>query len=201
MLFKATYIDAVALPQEIRNNQYSYLAFKERFLAEGFLGDCDAADAGRRQVSRAGADYKGVPEYELKWNLPGYVDYAKGGFLQECRTNHASCKIETELGHGIRWAIDAKTTIELVFPIFHYPTWQVSIDGKPIQHQLDADTGLIRARVPAGFSRVLIQWSPSVVEGRRHLLSIFPLLTLFILMIFHRKKTAALIQPEICTEN
>ncbi|GEM_PF-3724288 len=45
VLFKATYFDAVALPQEIRNDPYTYLTFKERFLAEGFLGDCDAADA------------------------------------------------------------------------------------------------------------------------------------------------------------
>jgi hypothetical protein len=49
-------------------------------------------------------------------------------------------------------------------PLFDFPAWRVTIDGKSVPTIVDPETGLISLDLPAGTHRVTALWTKLAVE-------------------------------------
>lgn len=82
---------------------------------------------------------------------PRWREYVQEGGLDAlCRRVRATC-VEGDSKTQYRvWKIDAKQTIDLVFPLFAFPAWVVRLDGAVTAFSIDKDTGLIAVTIPQG---------------------------------------------------
>ena len=103
--------------------------------------------------------YSGLAEYEtrskgLAWKM--YVD--QGLFDGECRRINAVCSEGRRKGRGFEWDLTLSVPATLRLPAFDFPAWEVLLDGDPIPHDSDPDSGLVRVLIPEGQYAVLLRW-------------------------------------------
>ncbi|MCK7579191.1 MAG: hypothetical protein MZV65_27985 [Chromatiales bacterium] len=119
--YKATYLDGSLLPEEVRQDDYTFRPFERLFQTTDFSGHCVAGDDHCRAMSLAAGGYRGVPEYETRWRGPESRAYAKGGLDAECRRLNIDCNLIERLGNGLRWRIATPIAVTLRLPVYHFP--------------------------------------------------------------------------------
>ena len=100
-----------------------------------------------------------LPEYSTVQDDTGWLDYVeKGGFSQHCLDLNLVCT-ESEPRAARQWDVQAHQDQEILLPIFHFPGWTISLNGKEAAYTLDETTGLVRMQVHAGSNRIEARWS------------------------------------------
>jgi hypothetical protein len=51
----------------------------------------------------------------------------------------------------------AETPVTIQFYTYHYPGWQVTVDGQPLEHRYEPPFGLITVDLPSGEHTLLLR--------------------------------------------
>ncbi|HOB46353.1 MAG TPA: hypothetical protein PKM60_09295 [Zoogloea sp.] len=155
---KSNYLDGGPLVPAMANDQYTFELLPQwsRTPDGGFA--CSAETRACRFLPLSAGSFRGTPEYETKLLKPAYIDYAVGGFAQECRSHQAHCGPARYVANTVAWSIDMSSDGSLRLPVFLWPNWSVQVDGgvEPAVH--DPDTGLILVRLGTGTHEVRLEW-------------------------------------------
>jgi hypothetical protein len=109
--------------------------------------------------------YSGLPEYTLASAGPHWLDYyRRGGLTAECSEKALVCRTVETNSRVQGWDISAGQPAHLRLPLFDFPAWRVTIDGKSAPTVVDAETGLISLDLPAATHRVTALWTRLAVE-------------------------------------
>jgi len=155
---KSSYLDGGRLLPAMANNHYTFELLPQwsRTPEGGFA--CSADVRTCRSLPISAGSFRGTPEYETKLLKPAYIDYAVGGFAQECRSHQARCGPARYVANTVAWAIDMPADGSLRLPVFLWPNWSVQVDGRVEPAVHDPDTGLIQVRLAAGVHEVRLEW-------------------------------------------
>jgi hypothetical protein len=99
------------------------------------------------------------------WNV-----YVKNGKLAgECRRLGIRCADAVQRTHDFSVVIDTPHAVSVRLPIFAFPAWGVSVDGKPRPLVSDPATGLSLVQLEPGRQVVAMRWSrmPADITGMR----------------------------------
>lgn len=195
MAGKATYIDGGKLVPALASNQYLFELLPQwsRTPNGGFKCSADKSACERLPLS-AGA-FRGTPEYVTKLSAPGYLDYAVGGFEQECSSRKAHCGPARFVANTVAWRIEALADTRLRLPVFLLPMWKVVIDGKPVPAVHDVNSGLIEVSLAPGAHEVELVWTETSLFATARWISIASLVVLILLAVFGRLRTRAAAGP------
>ena len=109
--------------------------------------------------------YPGLPEYGLASVGPHWQGYyRRGGLTAECGEKALACRTVETNNRIQAWDISAAQPAHLRLPLFDFPAWRVTIDGKSVPTIVDPETGLISLDLPAGTHRVTALWTRLAVE-------------------------------------
>ncbi len=81
----------------------------------------------------------------------------------------------------------AAETVTAVLHIFHFPGWQATLDGEPIQITPSDPTGQITIQLPAGSHTVQLRFGNTPLRTVANTISIITLLLLIILIVYSIK--------------
>lgn len=132
----------------------------------------------------------GQPEYLLGARGPQWKDYAENGSLaRDCERLGLSCSGVEKRSHAFAVTVDAPRAVSLRLPLFGFPAWQATLDGKAHDWRLDPETGVILIDLPAGRHDVALRFArlPSEVAGLW--ISAGALLVLLVLVLLARRRT------------
>lgn len=165
--YKATYIDGARLSKEVQEGDYSFRPFEKAFRESPTKGDCKEGDTACRAVALAAGSFRGVGEYRTMWRGPEAMQFSRGGFEEECAALGSPCKLVAATGNLRSWQISVKSDQSVRLPVYHFPGWQVRVDGQPVAHTIDARTGVIEVPLKAGSHEVMVHWvaTPTEVAG------------------------------------
>ena len=130
-----------------------------------------------------------------KLSAPGYLDYAVGGFEQECSSRKAHCGPARFVANTVAWRIEALADTRLRLPVFLLPMWKVVIDGKPVPAVHDVNSGLIEVSLAPGAHEVELVWTETSLFATARWISIASLVVLILLAVFGRLRTRAAAGP------
>jgi hypothetical protein len=101
-----------------------------------------------------------------------------------------TAKLDARRRNGEHWFIYLATpeTGYAVLRLMEYPSWRVTVDGKPAQDRPGRDDGLMAVPVVAGSHVIEVQWSASsdVIAGRA--ISAISLLALAVVAMLERRQ-------------
>lgn len=87
-----------------------------------------------------------------------YLD--RGGWMADCANLGLACtSVQNEGQHKI-WAVERQggTTETVRIPVFWFPAWQFSVDGKALTPAVDALTGLPEIPLSLGKTVIEARW-------------------------------------------
>ena len=103
----------------------------------------------------------GLPEYLPAVAKPSYKTYLReGNFAGECQAKQVSCETVLKTSNRYRFHVEAQHLASVRLPVFAYPAWTTSVDGRAIPTSIDPDTGLVSVDVPAGAHEIELRWQP-----------------------------------------
>jgi 6-pyruvoyl-tetrahydropterin synthase related domain len=101
----------------------------------------------------------GLPEYLPAIAKPGYKTYLReGNFAGECQTKQVGCETVLKTSNRYRFHVEAQHLASVRLPVFAYPAWTTSVDGRAFPTTIDPDTGLVSVHVPAGPHEIELRW-------------------------------------------
>jgi hypothetical protein len=177
-----------------------------------FFQPCDDEDAVAAQIAgfRQGQGTQGTDEYTpagadnsaVQQHLPlvrvlsaaqdDTADSSKGD-NPDWRAGAAgsiAATVNVKQRNAEHWIVSVLTpeTGYAVLRLMDYPSWHVTVDGKPVQGRPVRDDGLMTVPVTAGNHVVAVQWAATgdVITGR--LISAFSLLALAIVGMLERRE-------------
>jgi hypothetical protein len=177
-----------------------------------FFQPCDDEDAVAAQVAgfRLGQGTQGTDEYtpvaadnaSVPQHLPlvrvlraAQDDTADStqGDNPEWRAGdpgNIAAKVDTQRRNGEHWVVSVVTPEAgyAVLRLMDYPSWRVTVDGKPAPGRPVRDDGLMAVPVTAGSHAIEVQWSATrdVIAGRE--VSAISLLALAVVALLERRK-------------
>ncbi len=177
-----------------------------------FFQPCDDEDAVAAQVAgfRLGQGTQGTDEYtpvgadnaSVQQHLPlvrvlraAQDDTADStqGDNPEWRAGDPggiAAKVDTQRWNGEHWVVSVVTpeTGYAVLRLMDYPSWRVTVDGKPAPRRPARDDGLMAVPVTAGSHAIEAQWSATrdVIAGRE--VSAIALLALAVVALLERRE-------------
>jgi len=177
-----------------------------------FFQPCDDEDAVAAQVSafRLGQGTEGTDEYtpvggdnaSVQQHLP-LVRVLRGaqddtadstsGDNPEWRSGDAgsiSATVDAKRTNGEQWLVQVVTAERgyAVLRLMDYPSWRVSVDGKPALGRPLREDGLMAVPLPAGSHQIAVQWFATwdVIAGRE--VSAFALVALVGVAMLERRQ-------------
>jgi hypothetical protein len=177
-----------------------------------FFQPCDDEDAVAAQIAgfRQGQGSQGTDEYTpagadnsaVQQHLPlvrvlsagqdDTADSSKGDNpdWRAGATGSIAATVNVKQWNAEHWIVSVLTpeTGYAVLRLMDYPSWRVTVDGKPVQGRPVRDDGLMTVPVTAGNHVVDVQWAATgdVITGR--LISAFSLLALAIVGMLERRE-------------
>jgi hypothetical protein len=177
-----------------------------------FFQPCDDEDAVAAQVAgfRLGQGTQGTDEYtpvgadnaSVQQHLPlvrvlraaqdDTADSTQGDNPEWRAGDPGSivAKVETQRRNGEHWVVSVVTpeTGYAVLRLMDYPSWRVTVDGKPAPRRPVRDDGMMAVPVTAGSHAIEVQWSATmdVIAGRE--VSAIALLALAVVALLERRE-------------
>jgi hypothetical protein len=177
-----------------------------------FFQPCDDEDAVSPQVAafQLGQGVEGTDEYtpigadnaSIQQHLPlvrllrqAQDDTADStlGDNPEWRAGNAggiAGKADTQRPTGEHWQVQAVTAESgyAVLRLMDYPSWRVTVDGKPTPERPHREDGLMAVPLEAGSHRIEVQWiaTSDVIAGRE--VTSLALLSLVLVAVLERRK-------------
>lgn len=113
-------------------------------------------------------DFATMPVQDYRrLQVPGdeWKDYLrKGGLPAECAARAVAMTQGVNFIHRRDWTFDAARDTVLRLPVFYFPSWRVTVDGRPVRVRSDERSGLLAVDVPAGRHEVSLRWAPGADE-------------------------------------
>jgi hypothetical protein len=129
-------------------------------LTAALIAKISLIDGKPHRLAVDGTDtYIGLAEYRLPTHGPHWPDYYHaGGLATECATQALVCDV-LEIG-SLRqsWSISGRQPAPVRLPLFAFPAWRVSVDGRAVPSGIDPETGLISVEIPTGTHIVVVSW-------------------------------------------
>jgi 6-pyruvoyl-tetrahydropterin synthase related domain len=177
-----------------------------------FFQPCDDEDAVTAQIAgfRTGQGTQGTDEYtpvgadsgSVQQDLPmvrvlraaqdDTADSSQGSNPEWRAGDPGSitAKVDARRWNGEHWVVNVVTpeTGYAVLRLMDYPSWRVTVDGKPAQDRPARDDGLMAVPVMAGSHVIEVQWSAprDVIAGRE--ISAIALLALAVVAMLERRE-------------
>jgi hypothetical protein len=110
----------------------------------------------------------GQPEYLLAVRGPLWQDYAKSGALAgDCARLGIGCRDIAKGSHSFAVTVDTPRALTLRLPVFAFPAWQASVDGRDQAFHVDQETGVIALDVGPGVHVLRLRFArlPAEVTG------------------------------------
>lgn len=194
-LIKGTYFDGKPLNTSIHQNAYTFEDAQIKFKQPDYIKQCVIDKNQCISTDRSAGGYSGVPEYALKWSTPKAQWFANKGFISHCIEQGIRCNEPIRLDSGLNFTIHNKKPAVITLPLFHYPSWEVSIGEQHYRSKPDPETGLIQIELEAGTHTVLVRWVATETEKLGVLGSIVGLVILLTItgeryLNRHRRKPA-----------
>lgn len=98
----------------------------------------------------------------------------------------------TEFDRWFEIVVPVENTI--LWPVYHYPNWQIEVDGRRVPIQVERD-GTVAFPVAAGTHTVRIRWVDTPVHALATLLSLATLLGLLAALIWPRRRGEGIVPP------
>ncbi|WP_312513845.1 hypothetical protein [Massilia sp.] len=131
----------------------------------------------------------GQPEYALGARGPQWKEYAENGSqAHDCRRAGVACSAVDKRSHSYALTVDAPRAASLRLPVFGFPAWQATVDGRVQDWRLDADTGAIVLDLPAGRHDVALHYVRLPVEVAGLWVSAGALLVWLALVLLARRR-------------
>lgn len=110
----------------------------------------------------------GQPEYLPAVRGPLWPDYAKGGALAgDCTRLGIECTHIVHSSHAFAATIKTPRALSLRLPVFAFPAWQATVDGRAQAFHADKDTGVITLDLTPGAHNVRLRFGrlPAEIMG------------------------------------
>ena len=138
----------------------------------------------------------GQPEYLLGARGPGWREYAENGSLaQDCARLGVACSAVDKRSHTYSLTVEAPAAVSLRLPLFGFPAWQATLDGKAHAWRLDPATGAIVLDLPAGRHDVALRFGRLPVETAGLWISAAALIVLLVLVMLALRRAAGQQHP------
>lgn len=202
-MFVASIIASIALAIQLSEGAWKRWGKATRIAAVLLiLGQCGQAAVLQMKIVRGGermATHEkyfsgrfGQPEYQLGARGPQWRDYAEHGSLaQDCASAGVACTGVDKRSHAFSLTVDAPQAARLRLPLFGFPAWQATVDGRAQEWRLDPATGAIVLDLPAGRHDVALRFGRLPVEVTGLWISGAALLVLLALLLLARRRAGA----------
>ena len=199
-MFVASLLASIALVMQLGEGAWKRWSKVTRIAAVLLiLGQCGQTALLELKIARNGEPIKtheqyfsgrfGQPEYLLGARGPQWKDYAENGSLaQDCARLGVTCRDVDKRSHGYALTVDAPGAVSLRLPVFGFPAWQATLDGKAVEWRLDPATGAILVEVPAGQHAVALRYVRLPVEVAGLWVSATALAVLLALLVLARRR-------------
>jgi hypothetical protein len=105
------------------------------------------------------ADVHGAKTYMSATTGPRWRDYLEsGGFEGACRDAGARCRPVVAEPQRREWRVSSPSPWRARLPVFAFPAWRLWLDDEETDWDIDAETGVITARLPAGTTTIGLRW-------------------------------------------
>jgi hypothetical protein len=97
----------------------------------------------------------GQPEYLLSVRGPHWTEYANTGALAgDCARLGIACSNIVRGSHAFAVRVETPRALRLRLPVFAFPAWQATVDGRLQASHIDEETGVIAIDVAPGVHQV-----------------------------------------------
>jgi hypothetical protein len=110
----------------------------------------------------------GQPEYLLAVRGPAWTDYVKaGGLVGDCTRMGIGCRNIVHGSHAFAVTIETPRALRLRLPVFAFPAWEATVDGRVRAFAVDKETGVIALDLAPGVHEVALRFGrlPAEVAG------------------------------------
>lgn len=119
-------------------------------------------------------------------NFPQTYAPATPSVLDNARVDFLNFSKKSNSADSTFYVVSDKATIN--FPIVYFPNWQLQVDSKNYDHQIDTNLGLIQLTLPKGQHHISLQFKNTTLRTCSNLLSLLSLLG-FIIFIIREKRS------------
>jgi len=133
----------------------------------------------------------GQPEYLPAVRGPHWKQYVADGKLEgECHRLGLRCETIVQRTHAMSVVIEAPQAAAVRMPLFAFPAWGLTVDGRPQALHPDPDTGLPVVQLSPGRHTVALNWVglPAEATGRRISLVALALLVILLAAGWRRRR-------------
>lgn len=114
----------------------------------------------------------GQPEYLPAVQGPEWKRYVDSGMLEgECQRMAIVCSELRHRTHELSVMVATHKAVQIRLPMFAFPAWQASVDGKAQPYAVDKGTGLFQVNLPRGRHLVALRWVPLPAENTGYWIS------------------------------
>lgn len=139
------------------------------------------------------APYTGLDEYRTRWaqGQRSSRSLAEGG--SDCANHRLACAAFARGLDGISGRVIAPRAGRYTLPLYYFPAWHLSVNGREAPITPDPKTGLVRAVLVGGNDQLAFLWSPLPQERIGFAISVVMLLVMIIAAVKrrHRPERAA----------
>lgn len=101
----------------------------------------------------------GQPEYLLAARGPLWTDYVKAGALAaDCQRLGIECSNIVRSSHAFAVTVKTPGALSLRLPVFAFPAWQATVNGRAQAYHIDKETGVITVDLPQGVHEVTLRF-------------------------------------------
>lgn len=134
--------------------------------------------------------YAGLDEYRTK----AAAEHGNRGnaydFAAACAERGLSCSAGRRSGRGMVWTVTSPQPGMLRLPVYCFPAWGLSVNGKAAAPRCDAALGLVEVALPAGRADISLQWQALPLQRLGLAISgVMALLLVLAALVLRRGKT------------
>lgn len=134
------------------------------------------------------ADYRGLDEYRTAPAVEHGNNRDAFDWPAHCRAQQIRCSEMRRADGQAHWVVEAGRPAQVTLPLYHFPSWQVRVNGNVVTAQPDAARALTQISVPAGRSTISVRWQMLPLEWIGALISALTTLALAAMLFARRAR-------------
>jgi len=135
--------------------------------------------------------YDGLDEYRTRWTPLERTSRGIAAKKSDCDNGRLLCGPPARTSRGFRWRVIAPQNGLYTLPIYYFPAWQLTANGRAIKIAPDPATGLVHTELPAASAALALAWRPMPEEWIGLAISVVMLLVLILAAAQKRMRPAA----------
>lgn len=130
-------------------------------VAKAAISDGEVIDVSERRF----APYGGLDEYRTAASMKLRAPRTRFDWSAECASRGVQCAPGRRAGRGMTWSVTATRATVLRLPIYCFPAWTVTVDGREMPVRCDSERALVSVPLEAGPARLDLQWRTRPIEA------------------------------------